>query len=30
MEDLMKTQMKAGLDATMAATKKAIEGQVSG
>ena len=26
MEDMMKTQMKAGLDATMAATKKAIEG----
>lgn len=26
MEDMMKTQMKAGLDATMAAMKKAIEG----
>lgn len=26
MEDMMKTQMKAGLDASMAATKKAIEG----
>lgn len=26
MEDMMKTQMKAGLDTTMAATKKAIEG----
>jgi hypothetical protein len=26
MEDMMKTQMKAGLDATMAATRKAIEG----
>ena len=26
MEDMMKTQMKAGLDSTMAATKKAIEG----
>ena len=25
MEDMMKTQMKAGLDSTMAATKKAIE-----
>ena len=26
MEDMMKTQMKAGLDSTMAAIKKAIEG----
>ena len=26
MEDMMKTQMKVGLDATMAVTKKAIEG----
>jgi uncharacterized protein YndB with AHSA1/START domain len=26
MEDMMKTQMKAGLDSTMAAMKKAIEG----
>jgi carbon monoxide dehydrogenase subunit G len=26
MEDMMKTQMKAGLDSTMQATKKAIEG----
>ena len=26
MEDMMKTQMKAGLDSTMAALKKAIEG----
>lgn len=26
MEDMMKTQMKAGLDATMSAMKKAIEG----
>lgn len=26
MEDMMKTQMKSGLDATMAALKKAIEG----
>lgn len=26
MEDMMKTQMKAGLDSTMAATKRAIEG----
>lgn len=26
MEDMMKNQMKAGLDTTMAATKKAIEG----
>jgi uncharacterized membrane protein len=26
MEDMMKTQMKAGLDATLAAMKKAIEG----
>jgi hypothetical protein len=26
MEDMMKTQMKTGLDSTMAAMKKAIEG----
>jgi hypothetical protein len=26
MEDMMKTQMKTGLDTTMATTKKAIEG----
>ena len=26
MEDMMKTQMKAGLDSTLAAMKKAIEG----